>query len=725
MAGDLRHLRSSTTDKRPTASGLSDGRIAINTASGSTGVFFKDNNDNIVKVGPVFVGSGAPNASPASGGSSGNSVGEQWLDTSDGNYILKVWDGSAWRDDLVNLASSTNDGLMSSSDFVRLSGVTAGAEPNVDTNLSYDSSTRVLSSSTGSGITLPEVVAGGDSGLLTGADKTKLNGVASGAEVNVDTNLSYTASTRLLASSTGSGVTLPVVVAAGNSGLLTGADKTKLDGVASGAEVNVDTNLSYTASTRILSSSTGSGVTLPVVTAGGNPGFLTGADKTKLDGVASGAQVNAVTSVNSATGAVVLTASGIGAATAAQGALADSAIQPSGNISTLTNDSGYITSADGGNAQTLDNLDSTAFLRSDVFDTKTNGSLRFNDSVQLQMGSDGDVSFFYNNADLYLDLNTAGDSFNLRNNADSILFRVDSSGNCIASGNVLPKTDNTGAVGNSSFTWNNGQFTNLQVNSTLSVRGAIDLADSDILRFGDGDDILMFYNGNDFYIDMQDASDNIFIRNSADSVVWRVNGNGEVRYAGDIVPDTDNTGNVGTAALTWNNGRFSNLTVDGTITVRGAIDLADNDILRFGTGDDAEFFFNGTHQLLDLNGGATSFKIRNTTTDRFTFNKNGNFTATGDVTAFSDITLKSNIELIPNALDKVCQIRGVTYERDDMDGERQSGVIAQEVEKVLPEVVRTDEEGIKSIAYGNLVGLLVEAIKELKAEVEQLKGGTN
>ena len=100
----------------------------------------------------------------------------------------------------------------------------------------------------------------------------------------------------------------------------------------------------------------------------------------------------------------------------------------------------------------------------------------------------------------------------------------------------------------------------------------------------------------------------------------------------------------------------------------------------------------------------------------------GNFTASGNVTAYSDITLKEDIEVIPNALDKVSAIRGVTYNRKDLeDKPRHAGVIAQEVEKVLPEVISTDEEGIKSVAYGNLVGLLIESIKELKSEVDELK----
>jgi hypothetical protein len=106
-----------------------------------------------------------------------------------------------------------------------------------------------------------------------------------------------------------------------------------------------------------------------------------------------------------------------------------------------------------------------------------------------------------------------------------------------------------------------------------------------------------------------------------------------------------------------------------------------------------------------------------------TFNSTGNFTAVGTVTANSDIRLKDNIEIIPNALEKVSQIRGVTFTRNDQEDKekRHAGVIAQEIEKVLPEVVMEDSEGIKSVAYGNLVGLLIEAIKEQQEQINNLK----
>lgn len=204
----------------------------------------------------------------------------------------------------VPAATTSAWGAMTDEDKTKLDGIASGAQVNVATNLAYTASTRVISSSTGTNATLPTVVSGGNPGLLTGADKLKLDGIADGAEVNVGTNLSYTAGTRVLASSTGNNATLPEVVASGNSGLMTGSDKSKLNGISAGAQVNVDTNLSYTASSRVLSSSTGSSTTLPEVVAGGNSGLMTGSDKSKLNGIASGATANAgtVTSVSGGTG---------------------------------------------------------------------------------------------------------------------------------------------------------------------------------------------------------------------------------------------------------------------------------------------------------------------------------------------------------------------------------------------------------------------------------------
>jgi len=97
----------------------------------------------------------------------------------------------------------------------------------------------------------------------------------------------------------------------------------------------------------------------------------------------------------------------------------------------------------------------------------------------------------------------------------------------------------------------------------------------------------------------------------------------------------------------------------------------------------------------------------------------GDVYATGNVTAYSDIRLKTNIQIIPNALDKVKALRGVTFDRVDCNL-RQAGLLAQELQAVLPEAVDDSGEYL-GVAYGNVTGLLVEAIKELASIVEQLK----
>ena len=102
----------------------------------------------------------------------------------------------------------------------------------------------------------------------------------------------------------------------------------------------------------------------------------------------------------------------------------------------------------------------------------------------------------------------------------------------------------------------------------------------------------------------------------------------------------------------------------------------------------------------------------------------GAATFNNNVTAFSDRRLKSDIQTLENGLEKVEQLRGVTYTRDDnVDGGQQLGVIAQEVEEVFPQVVLTadDERGTKSVDYGRLTGALIEAVKELSAKVKELE----
>jgi len=98
----------------------------------------------------------------------------------------------------------------------------------------------------------------------------------------------------------------------------------------------------------------------------------------------------------------------------------------------------------------------------------------------------------------------------------------------------------------------------------------------------------------------------------------------------------------------------------------------------------------------------------------------GNFTATANVTAYSDASLKTNVRTVDHALDKVCALRGVYYDRID-DSHPRVGVIAQEVEPIVPEVIYRTGEDLLAVAYGDLVGVLIEATKELEARVKVLE----
>ena len=133
MSVNYLHKRSGTADKRPTAASLDIGELALNYESGDPGLFFEDSAGNVRKVGPVTVGATAPNASPA--GSSGNSTGELWLDTTNSGSVLKIWNGSAWVVIEGQTGANTADTQVLFSD----AGVITG-----DTEFTYDADNNTL-----------------------------------------------------------------------------------------------------------------------------------------------------------------------------------------------------------------------------------------------------------------------------------------------------------------------------------------------------------------------------------------------------------------------------------------------------------------------------------------------------------------------------------------------------------------------------------------------------
>jgi len=108
------------------------------------------------------------------------------------------------------------------------------------------------------------------------------------------------------------------------------------------------------------------------------------------------------------------------------------------------------------------------------------------------------------------------------------------------------------------------------------------------------------------------------------------------------------------------------------------------------------------------------------------YNANPNIRTSGDVVAYasSDKRFKDNLEVIQNPIDKIHKLNGYTFdwnEKQDVYKGKDYGVVAQEVEKVMPEIVDTRFDGYKAVKYEKIVPLLIESIKELKAEIEELK----
>jgi len=237
----IKHLRSSTLDKRPQPSGMADGQLALNTASGSPGLFFKDTNGSLVKIGPVHVGSTAPNASPASGGTSGNSLGEQWLDTSGGGYLFKIWDGAAWRSEtgeFVNASGDTMTGPL-------VLGPSASLIFEGSTDDGFETTLTVVDPTGDRTITLPNVdgtvITTGDTGTVTStmiADSTIVN-----ADINASAAIDYSKLAALTSGNIIVGNASNVATSTAVTGDVT-ISNSGVTAISSGAIVNADINAS-------------------------------------------------------------------------------------------------------------------------------------------------------------------------------------------------------------------------------------------------------------------------------------------------------------------------------------------------------------------------------------------------------------------------------------------------------------------------------------------------
>lgn len=244
-------------------------------------------------------------------------------------------------------------------------------------------------------------------------------------------------------------------------------------------------------------------------------------------------------------------------------------------------------------------------------------------------------------------------------------------------------------VGNSQFPIadNLGNVTPL----TLSTAGNVTITNSSWLQFSAAP-TLFSQSGTGFYLRAPDVSTTPLTIQGSGGATWGTWTSAGLSVSGYLMPTTISTGALGATT-----GAFSsNVTVSGTTTLSGVSTVSNTTASTSYT----------TGALLVAGGVGITGAVFTAT----------NITAGGDITAFSDARLKTNVQTLQDSLKIVSQLRGVSF---DKDGKRSIGVIAQEVQEVLPEVVQDGE--YLSVAYGNIVGLLIEAIKELNAEIAVLK----
>jgi len=399
------------------------------------------------------------------------------------------------------------------------------------------------------------------------------------------------------------------------------------------------------------------------------------------------------------------------------------------------------------NADQVDGLEASQFLRSDAHDSTSHnldingGSLRVGGtSYAMAISTNGNQS--------------NGSIDHTANNKEGIFWH----------------TSNDYSIARTAGSWTSPAYQRLEINWPTGIVLSTSAAgthtnshtefqstiksnitqDEKIVLSGSTNPFIRFKQGttDKGYLQWHSSSGSMFLRNQDDGSGIRVHD------AFEFTPDGTNFYSIWHAN---NDGSGSGLDADTVDGIQGS------NFLRSDTGDTAsgDIVFNGgagaatiaAASDLRLNNGnwtgeatckiqhhssSLYFQYSNSgqiifrdsgATNNFYFDASGNFTANGNVTAYSDIKFKKDIVTIDNAVDKIKKMRGVYYTEKKTERAR-TGVIAQELEKVLPEVVLDVEDTNvetgetttnKAVDYGNMVGILIEAIKEQQDEIERLR----
>ena len=233
--------------------------------------------------------------------------------------------------------------------------------------------------------------------------------------------------------------------------------------------------------------------------------------------------------------------------------------------------------------------------------------------------------------------------------------------------------------------------------NSITGSGGIQLADDAVLNIGDGNDLQLYHDGSHSYI-KDNGTGNLYYRGGTQTIQ---NGAGSKTMAVfNAANSVDLNYNNNTKFQTTNTG----VSVTGNVIPSGDVSGSSTSTGSFG------------HLVIDKDAHVGEDVL-----------------ADGDVVAYnsSDERLKDNIEVIQGSLDKIGEIRGVEFDWNEKspgwarERGHDVGVVAQEVQKVLPEIVTERKNGYLGVDYKRIVPLLIESIKELKQEVNDLKKKVN
>jgi hypothetical protein len=699
MASTVKHLRSSTASKRPTASGLAEGQLAINTASGTPGLFLKNSAGAVVKVGPVHVGASAPNAVPA--GSAGNSTGELWVNNSATIHGLNYYTGSAF----VNLTPSgtatvaglvelaTNAETQTGTDTVR--AVTpSGLQSKVSDSTSTTSSATIASSTAvKAAYDLADAALPKAGGRVTGNLEI---GPAGSLSFEGSSDDSFGTTLAVVNPTADRTITLPnttgTVITTGDSGTVTSAMIADLN------IVNADINASAS-------------IALSKLATGALPSGITVASANIVDGTIVNADINASAAIVDTKLATISTAGKVSnSATTATNANTASAIvarDASGDFA-----AGDITISDkiihAGDTDTA-----IRFPAANTVAVETGGAER------LRIKSDGESYFQANNTTSAVTINQIGTGNALvvedSSNPDATPFVIDETGRTVQGHTVALSLNGTGGTPICQL---NG-ISNLFANACYSA-----------VNWGD-----------------TSAPPGIYLAKArADAVeTYTIVPNnqklGELRFAG-----ADGSQFQNAAAIVVESDGTPSL---GIVPGRIVFDTANSS----GTLTEAMRVNSGQELLIGYTADNGAYKLQ----------VNSQIFATSATVATSDGRYKENVATLNGCIDLVNALRPVSFDwkpqqditRIDEDGNsvlvreghnfpdgKQVGFIAQEVQEVLadkpwlgsvikqnvrPAIEDADgnelapEEEFFGIAEGNLTAVLTAALQEAIAMIGALE----